>query len=77
MSKKYLLIGGHVVSKSDNDIHYISSKQLGELYRVNPQECIFIDHGTEDDIRGHDISKLITLRPRYDGNYQLKNGMPI
>ena len=48
---KYLCAGGHVVSRYDRELHYVPSRNLPSLYRVNPEECKFTDeqhpmHGT-------------------------------
>lgn len=69
MKKKYVICTGYIVSKNDGDRHYIDAPTLMRLYKVNPMGCIVNrDH---DSMRGVDTSKLIWLRARYDGNYQL------
>jgi len=73
MNKKYLCIGGWVVSK-DGDIHYISPHQLPRLYRVNPQECFFAI--SPDDMYGLRLTDLTILRPRSDGNYIIRRVEP-
>ena len=74
---KYLVFGGHVISQSDDDIHYISARKLVELYRVPINECVLID---ESNPRSAKKSLLLTLglkknfivlRPKFDGNYTL------
>jgi len=73
VKKKYLCIGGWVVSK-DGDIHYISSHQLPRLYKVNPQECIFA--ASPDDVDGLRLTDLTILKPRSDGNYIIRRVKP-
>jgi hypothetical protein len=55
------------MSKNDNDRHYITAAKLMQLYKVDPRECIIYRENV-----GLDVSKLIPLRPRYNGNYELK-----
>jgi len=73
VKKKYLCIGGWVVSK-DRDIHYISSFQLSRLYRVNPRECVFV--ASLDDLDGLRPTDFIILIPRSDGNYIIQRVEP-
>ena len=69
---KYVLCPGEVVSATDGDIHYISAKQLQELYGVNPKDCIFYPD-MSDPRNKHWIvpDDAIFLHPREDGNYTL------
>lgn len=71
---KYLVRPGYVRSKSDGDEHYISFKQLCDLYGVNPAECMNLEmanmHGYNPDL----FDGLPVLEPRYDGNYALEGG---
>lgn len=66
---KYFVYPDRTMSKNDGDIHYISAKQLIDLYGVNPAECQIILK--PEDERGYDTSKITRLRPRMDGNYSL------
>ena len=34
MTVKYILFPGHVTSKSDGELHYITAQQLTQLYSV-------------------------------------------
>lgn len=81
MYKKYVCIGGKVVSRKDGDIHYIYSRRLAELYRVDPMDCYFVEEKDEytwwrsmgfNSDGGYE-ERPIELRPRYDGNYNLDN----
>jgi hypothetical protein len=65
--KKYIVIGGYIVSKKDNDRHYVGPMELIKLYGVDPKECILVNQ--EYDPRTY--KDLIELRPRYDGDYIL------
>ena len=73
MKKKYILVGGEMISRYDECIHYINAKKLCLLYGLNPRECYLIEE--REPIYYHrEIldSGLKILRPRYDGNYKLK-----
>ena len=69
--KKYVCIGGNVISKTDGDEHRIFPHRLAELYKVNPNECYFVKDDNDPSIMGLRIEELIVLRPRYDGRYDL------
>lgn len=77
MSKKYRCLGGYITSRSDGDRHFISARKLAALYRVNPDECIFIDPNDHPDykqMRGYSyevINSLIDLWPDESGKYEL------
>lgn len=69
MKKKYLVCPNWVTSANDGDRHFITAIMLIGLYGVNPHECIV----SRDVLnrRGLDISELIILRPKYNGDYRL------
>ena len=76
--KKYLLIGGNVVSRTDGQTHYVSANRLCVLYGLDPYACIMLDDtdvpahgGRPAKLLGVDESRLIILRPRADGDYSL------
>jgi len=76
MKPKYLIWPGHVRSKFDKQLHYISARQIAELYRVNPRECVFVSEHTQvDKLTGlpYGLKKgeLIELYPDRSGRYQL------
>lgn len=64
MKKKYAILPGYVFSRSDGDRHFITAKQLIQLYGVNPAECIEVGEGV-------DWTGFIPLSPRDDGDYSL------
>ena len=66
--KKYLVYPGWVISKNDCDTHYISAKDLINLYNVNPKDCIIIYNDTK--VLGLNTSSFTKLRPRADGKYK-------
>lgn len=68
MSKKFALIAGEIMSKTDSDIHWISARRLCELYGLNPDECYFVDSPEQ---RLGLPSNIQYLGPRYDGVYKL------
>ena len=67
--KKYIVVPGFVISKSDGDHHYIDATTLIYLYKVKAQECIIISD--ESALLARDCTGMKILRPRYDGNYRL------
>lgn len=71
MKKRYLIIGGSVISKNDGDKHYINAARLALLYHVNPDECVFCENKYPHDmeINPKNRTDLIILRPRYDEDY--------
>jgi len=71
MTKKYILMGGPVRSKSDGDLHHITAQQLCRLYNLNPEECIFADVMRPETYQCYRTEDLIELNPRYDGDYNL------
>ena len=67
--KKYLCVGGNVISANDGELHYISPYRLAELYQVNPEECYFVKDEDSEMLHGLRTDELIELRPRFDGEY--------
>lgn len=65
---KYVLHSGTVRSAADRDIHFIPAHRLPHLYQVHPRECI---DTTELYKFTGDVSKLIHLYPRSDGDYRV------
>lgn len=62
---KYLVCPGHVKSK-DGDTHYISARQLMQLYGVSPKECVIWQERRT-------YKGLIRLVPKKDGNYTIRS----
>lgn len=73
--KKYICYGSNVKSKTDGQIHYVSSRKVAMLYGVNPKECIMVDYSTpsywEKQYQKEFLDNLRVLQPRKDGNYVL------
>ena len=69
--KKYLVIGGKVISKTDGQRHYVSAVRLCELYKLNPVDCYLAEEKCSPSLHGLP-SGLPILRPRKDGNYSLE-----
>lgn len=67
--KRYLVIGGKVFSK-DREIHYVSPRQLADLYGVPLNECLLAESNGDSKLMGLDGSRFIILRPRNDGRYE-------
>jgi hypothetical protein len=70
-SKRYAVHPGYVTSRNDGQDHYLGFMRLCQLYRVAPAECV--DMSQEKNWRGIDVSNLVRLTPRSDGNYALLN----
>lgn len=70
---KYLLVPGHVTSKTDGDLHYISASRLAELYGVRMNECTVYPDNPRQRTLVHPWEHygLIQLTARYDGDYSL------
>lgn len=71
----YFVYPGFITSKNDNDEHYITADTLIWLYKVKKEDCVIIRN--ELDIikakRAFVDHKIVTLSPRYDGDYSLKD----
>lgn len=65
--KKYAIHPGWIISRNDGDRHFITFRQLCDLYDVDPKECFPWSDGA-----GLTESKYIHLYPRKDGNYARK-----
>lgn len=71
--KKYIVRGGFVRSKNDGQIHFVSAREVARLYNAPNEACIFPkEHEIDSEIQKGFTNKLILLRPRNDGKYQLK-----
>lgn len=83
MSIKYLVFGGTIRSKSDNDDHFIGGNRLVELYKVPFLECV-IDNPqgswqeTESrrDYLKCQYPSAIILKPDYHGIYKVPDPSP-
>jgi hypothetical protein len=69
--RRYICVGGEVVSPTDGQTHRVSPYDLPGLYGVDPVECVFADTDHDHRLIGLDHSKFFYLRPRSDGNYTL------
>lgn len=58
---KYVVLPGYIRSDSDGQEHFIGERQLMDLYRVDPRECIV--HRYDDPAPIPD--DLIPLMPRF------------
>lgn len=68
--KKYIVYPGYVDSKSDNDRHFITARQLINLYGVNPKECIVWDYDRPMMMSPEEKDNYISLVPLFNGNYK-------
>jgi hypothetical protein len=75
MSKKYVVMGGEVISKTDGDRHYVDSPTLMRLYGLSREEAVLMEETEFKDIPNeiyrYEQMGLQVLRPRFDGNYSL------
>ena len=71
--KKYLVIGGNTISRSDGQLHYITPQELVRLYGVREDECIMCLGLEDPKLKGVEIHKFTVLRPRKDGNYVIES----
>lgn len=76
MSKQYICYSGWIKSRSDGQMHYVQASKLASYYKVNPNECIFIDSPGDLEIktRGYTpeaLEKMQPLYPRDDGDYTI------
>lgn len=73
IAKKFLLVPGYVISRSDGQLHYVGVGALCRLYGVSLAECIVADiHGTWKLLLSEfEVTCLVRLAPRDDGQYRL------
>ena len=69
---KYIVHGGHVISKNDKEFHYLSEEDVIRLYNVPRNLCILAKEAK--GLRGTD--NYIHLYPSQDGNYELPVDIP-
>lgn len=65
---KYVLHPDHVIAR-DGDMHFISFKQLIQLYGLERSDCY--NNDTLGDTSCMKLEECIHLYPREDGNYNL------
>ena len=73
--KKYIVVGGDIMSKTDGDRHYVNARKLCNLYQINPNDCILIEERSYYGLVKYKLlpEGLPVLRPKYDGKYNLTN----
>jgi hypothetical protein len=71
---KYVVHPGFVTSCNDGQEHYITARDLVRLYGVNPAECGAVWPDDPSAIVGCDMTTLVHLYPRNDGDYKLPGG---
>ena len=69
MKKKYFVVAGEVISRTDGQRHYVGPHELMDLYGVDPKECVIAL--TYPFHRPRGLEHLRTLKPRFDGRYRL------
>lgn len=72
---RYAVYPQPILSKADGDTHFIDERALCMLYGVRMEHCLVVraeDFGREDKRELIErAGKLIQLKPRYDGKYQI------
>lgn len=66
---KYVLVTNKIISPNDGQCHTISAYRLAELYKLDPKDCIFVNHVVPQDFLGVDEDQ-IWLEPRDAGDYE-------
>ena len=46
IGKLYVVFGGNITSKNDRKWHYVSARNVAQLYGLNPNDCIFVSEST-------------------------------
>lgn len=66
----WVLCPGHVKSKNDGQVHYVSEKQLRSLYDLKYLDYVLPLEEYEDrkHVRPGEVY-VVYLRPRYEGDY--------
>lgn len=64
MKKKYVLVGGHITSKTDGQVHYVSAVTLARLYNLNHKDCIFINEDNKHRLIGLKEKDYTFLYPK-------------
>lgn len=67
---KYIICPGKVMSKNDQQIHYINSDSLVHLYNVNKEDCIIANEYNYHFLK-EKYKNAILLFPKYSGNYKI------
>ena len=69
--KKFILVGGLIRSKNDNQYNYVKASSLLILYGLKLNDCILTnDDNYKRDVRGLNLDEFIILYPLYKGNYK-------
>ena len=64
---KILICPGYVISQTDGDRHFITGKQLVNLYQIDFRKHEVRELKKEDRILSY--NGFVILGPLYDGNY--------
>lgn len=70
---RYILYPGDVTSLYDGQTHFIGSRQLATLYKVDLKKCVVLVTPADFE-RYTEQPGDIHLRPNRKGNYNLPNG---
>ena len=57
---KYIVVPGYIKSINDNDMHWISAKELLRLHNVKKEECIVVEN--KFSLRGYSEEYLLSLK---------------
>jgi hypothetical protein len=61
--KKYAVHPGHVTSTWDGERHFVSTRKLIRLHKVNPSECVEVPFDDPVKYVGREYAGLIHLFP--------------
>jgi hypothetical protein len=64
---KYVVQGGTVISRNDQQMHYVGPDKLIQLYKVNPKECVTI----ADNVLTTLAPGQVFLAPDETGKYEV------
>lgn len=68
--RKYAVIPGMVQNAPDGEEHFVSGRELMQLYGVDPDDCVVIP----DEKSWFGLEEYIVLRPKPGGGYELPGG---
>ncbi|MGC2781683.1 MAG: hypothetical protein WA418_39205 [Bradyrhizobium sp.] len=66
MPKRYVLHPGYVRSAYDGADHFVNTRTLAGLYKVDPRQCLSWYPGMPP------VAGVVHLYPRDDGRYELE-----
>ena len=71
MDKIYFCYGGHIISQNDGDRHFVTARQVAELYGLNIRQQnvkLITQRAQEADAN---LENVVKLYPKSNGDYTL------